>query len=138
MKRQSMILQEKGKIIPLKNDAVPFSQLSKFRLNKLMIYEKSSILFINYDDIIYCQANSNYTIIFKTDNTKIITARCLKDISQSINSNAFFRVHASYLVNIKYVTGLTKDTNWMMNLNDVTIPIARSRFDSFKSYLNIN
>ena len=95
-------------------------------LKKLAIHEKSRIIMIDYKDILYCKAESNYTIIYLNNNEKIVASKCLKNIIERINSNRFMRVHSSYFVNLSKVESIVKKDNWMIEIGRYFIPISRS------------
>lgn len=121
------------KIMPLRGNA----KSSKFKLQKLSIPEKSCITLIDYEDILYCEADSSYTVIHLQDNSRITTCKCLKSVQQAITSESFFRIHASYCVNLAHLSSINKDGAWYARIGDKNLPIARSRFQELKNYLDL-
>ena len=40
------------------------------------------LIFIDSDKIIYCESDSNYTIVFLSDGEKVIVSKTLKDVEE--------------------------------------------------------
>lgn len=75
-------------------------------LGKLAVEKEGEIDYIYIQDILYMYRDEKVT--------KIITQKCdyeirtsLKDLESRLVSFSFFRIHKSYLVNLKYVSRLT-------------------------------
>jgi len=58
-------------------------------------------------DILYCQADDNYTQIFLKD-TKKLVSKTLKYFEETLAENGFARVHKSYLVNVNAIVEYRK------------------------------
>lgn len=63
---------------------------------------------INISDILYCEADINYTDIHTIKNGKITSSKTLKTFENLLLEHGFYRVHQSYLVNLKHVKKYTK------------------------------
>jgi two-component system LytT family response regulator len=57
--------------------------------------------FIEVDDIVSLQADSNYTIIHKKDMQKLVITKTLKEFEELLDQTQFARIHKSYIVNFK-------------------------------------
>ncbi len=90
------------------------------------------LLFVPTQDIIYCEADSNYTHILLSGGKRILVSKVLKEIDEALSGPDFFRVHSSYLINInrikKFVRG---DGGYILMDNDAQITISRSRKQEF-------
>ena len=77
--------------------------------DKLIIPTREGYEFIEFDDILYCEAAGNRCKV-QTSFRVIHVSRPLKNIEEQLCENQFFRVHQSYLVNvnkvIKYIKGV--------------------------------
>ncbi len=64
---------------------------------------------IQIQDIIRCEAQSNYTDVFLINKIKFTTCRTLKEYEELFAPHNFFRIHNSHLINLhhlqKYVRG---------------------------------
>ncbi len=58
-------------------------------------------------EILYCQADDNYTNIFLKDRKKLVS-KTLKYFEGILSENGFARVHKSYLVNVNAITEYRK------------------------------
>ncbi len=85
-------------------------QLNKFLSNrspgldqKIAIGMADKIVFINFSDIIYCEANSNYTHLYLTDGSKLVSSKSLGEFETQLGGNNFLRIHHHYLINLARV-----------------------------------
>jgi two-component system LytT family response regulator len=91
------------------------------------------------DQIVYCEANNNYTHIFLKDKTKIVACRCLKDMDEQLQDfKSFLRVHHSYLVNLNEVHRYIRGDGGYLVLGDgSTISVSRGRKEALMKFLEI-
>ncbi len=101
-------------------------------VNRIALTTNDGMIFVSTNDIIYCEAESNYTSVMLGNGKKIVVSKVLKDIDEALNGPDFFRVHNSFLINInrikKFVRG---DGGYVIMDNDVSISISRSRRQEF-------
>ena len=62
---------------------------------------------LEINDILYCQADDNYTHIF-LKNSKKLVSKTLKYFEEILAENGFARVHKSYLVNVNAIVEYRK------------------------------
>lgn len=99
-------------------DASPTSQTADYFFIKCESkYEK-----IYFSDILYIQAMQNYVIIHTTKD-KYITLLYLKNVEQYLESQAFLRVHKSYIAAISKIEAI--DNNELL-IQSHRIPISRN------------
>ena len=104
---------------------------------KLAIPNLEGFKMISIDDIVYCEADDNYTHINLKDDTKIIASRTLKEIQRLLDDYPFFiRVHHSFLINLnevlQYVRG---DGGYVMMSNGSHINVSRNKKKNLLRYL---
>ncbi|TGV01807.1 LytR/AlgR family response regulator transcription factor [Flavivirga rizhaonensis] len=63
---------------------------------------------LNVSDILYCEADVNYTYVHTIKSGKITSSKTLKTYENLLLENDFYRVHQSYLVNLEHVKKYTK------------------------------
>ena len=101
-------------------------------VQRIALTTNDGMIFVSTQDILYCEAESNYTSVVLKGAKKILVSKVLKDIDETLSGNDFYRIHNSYLINInhikKYVRG---DGGYVIMENDVTISISRSRRHEF-------
>ena len=105
---------------------------TKPAVQRIALTTNDGMIFVSTQDILYCEAESNYTSVVLNGGKKILVSKVLKDIDETLSGNDFCRIHNSFLINInhikKYVRG---DGGYVIMENDVTISISRSRRQEF-------
>ena len=84
------------------------------------------------EEIVYCEADDNYTHFFLKNKKKIIGCRTLKEVEEQLNDfESFIRVHHSYMVNLnevnKYIRG---EGGYLIMSDGSTVNVSRSRKDA--------
>lgn len=99
---------------------------------KLALPTSDGLIFIKIEDIIYCEASSNYTLIFTNDEKKHLVSRTLKEYEDLLSDHNFFRIHNSFLINLncikKYVRG---EGGYVTMSNDVSLDVSKRKKESF-------
>ena len=105
---------------------------AKPAVQRIALTTNDGMIFVSTQDILYCEAESNYTSVILKGGKKILVSKVLKDIDETLSGSNFYRIHNSYLINLnhikKYVRG---DGGYVIMENDVTISISRSRRHEF-------
>lgn len=84
------------------------------------------------NDILYCEAENTYTNIFLKDGKKILASRPLLDYETLLQDNLFFRVHKSFLINLKHVKEYQKGEGGIVIMsNGAELEVSRRKKDSF-------
>jgi len=58
---------------------------------------------VKMSDVLYCEADDNFTCFYFTDGRKSLICRSLKFYEKALSEFGFCRVHRSYLINLDYV-----------------------------------
>ena len=74
-----------------------------------------------------------YVRMHLNDGTKIVTLFRLKNMESTLPPEMFMRVHRSYIVNLKCVTGYTKGRIFLEN--DDYVPIGENYKEAFIKYI---
>jgi DNA-binding LytR/AlgR family response regulator len=91
-----------------------------------------STLYLPYEQIIYAQSKGRHTLVHCENGTICELLSPLRDIAR--DNPALLRVHASYLVNPRYVTRIAR---FQLTLADgTTIPVPERRYTAIKSLLS--
>jgi two-component system LytT family response regulator len=88
------------------------------------------------DQLIRCEAHSNYTHLFLKNRTRIVACRTLKEMEeQLIDFNYFLRVHHSYIVNLNEVTKYIRgEGGYLIMADGSTVNVSHSRKDALLKY----
>ncbi|MEP7144756.1 MAG: LytTR family DNA-binding domain-containing protein [Ferruginibacter sp.] len=99
---------------------------------RIAISSMEGLLFIATDEIIYLEANSNYTSFFLTGHRKIIATKTLKDFEELLPASVFIRIHHSYIINKNQVEKYIKGEGGQVVMkNGVTLDVARRKKEEF-------
>lgn len=105
---------------------------------KLALPTSDGLVFVKVNEILYCEASSNYTEIIMADNRKYIVSRTLKEYDDMLGEQNFFRIHHSYLINLngikKYVRG---DGGYVVMSNDKSLQVSKRKKEGFLSRIKI-
>ena len=103
---------------------------------KLALPTSDGLIFVKIEDIVYCEASSNYTLIYTNDGKKHVISRTLKEYEDLLADHNFFRIHNSHLINLgsvkKYVRG---DGGYVIMNNDVSLDVSKRKKEAFLSRL---
>jgi two-component system, LytTR family, response regulator len=95
---------------------------------KIALSTSDSIVFLNIKDIVYCESHGNYSNVFTQDGKSHTFTKSLKDLEEMLQENLFFRVHNSYLVNLRKVEKYLRTDGGDVKMSDgKIIPVARSK-----------
>lgn len=102
----------------------------------ISIKSVDKIELLKLDDIVFCEADGKYTEFITSDNSKKLSSRNLGKYVSSLNNN-FFRIHHSYIVNIKYLVNIKKDKGLFCELiNGHILPVSKRRQEEFMKFIN--
>jgi two-component system LytT family response regulator len=105
---------------------------NKSTIPRIALTTNDGMIFVSTQEIIYCEAESNYTAIVLTGGKKIMVSKVLKDIDEALAGPDFFRVHNSFLININHIKKFVRgEGGYVIMDNDANISISRSRRQDF-------
>lgn len=88
-------------------------------------------------DIIYCKADGCYTMIYLTGKQAKLVTRVLKDFEDFLSESGFFRIHNSFLINLRHVKRYVRgEGGYVVLTDDHEIDVSRRRKEEFLSVLN--
>jgi two-component system LytT family response regulator len=103
---------------------------------KITIPLQNGFEVLQVEDILYCQADDNYTNIFLKDKKKLVS-KTLKYFEDMLTENGFARVHKSYLVNVNAITEYKKGKGGSVVLeNGKEIMVSPSKKKDLLSYFS--
>lgn len=105
---------------------------------KLALPTLEGLIFIKTNDILYCEASSNYTQIYTADGKKYLVSKTLKDYEDLLSEHNFFRIHNSYLINLnsikKYVKG---EGGYVILNNDISLDVSKRKKEAFLNKIGV-
>lgn len=101
---------------------------------KITLPQRDGFQVLNVTDILYCQADDNYTHIYLV-NKKILVSKTLKYFEEALSDFAFARIHKSYLVNVNEVVKYRKGKGGSVVIsNGKELLVSASRKKEFLAY----
>jgi two-component system, LytTR family, response regulator len=88
------------------------------------------------NDIMFCQADHNYTEVHLTGGRKVTISKALNVVEDLLPESLFFRIHKSYLVNLNYIKLFSREEGFHVILeNGVRLDVAGRRKEEFLKVL---
>lgn len=107
------------------NDFVAIASLDKIEL-------------ILMSEIIFCQANGKYTNFFLLNGKKIMSSRNLGEYGTLLDNNYFFRIHHSYIINLRQISKISKKDGYFCEFsNGIILPVAKRRQEDFNKFIKL-
>ncbi len=85
---------------------------------KIPLPSAEGILFIQDTDIIRCEANGRYTILYLTNKKKLTVTKTLKEMEALLQPGHFFRVHHSHIINLDMIKKYHRGQGGTVELTD--------------------
>lgn len=103
--------------------------------NKLTITYEGGKSIIDFEEILYLKGFDNITTIHLTKNRKITVAKTLKHFEDILEAD-FFRIHKSFIVNLKFVSKILSKEACFLELNEGTqLPVSRRNYKTLNDVL---
>ncbi|WP_448518342.1 LytR/AlgR family response regulator transcription factor [Rhodoflexus sp.] len=105
-----------------------YLQAGNATARRLVLKDMDAIHIVETAEIVYLQAEDNYTNFFLSNGQKMMVAKTLKEYEQLLEKQGFFRCHKSYLFNLAYLKRIEKSDAGAVVLKDGTeLPLAIRR-----------
>jgi two-component system LytT family response regulator len=72
------------------------------------------LYFLNTEEIVRLEASSNYTSIYFTNKTKLVSAKVLKEFAAMLEPFGFVRTHRTHLINRLHINCISPNGNIIM------------------------
>ncbi|MCD4664888.1 MAG: LytTR family DNA-binding domain-containing protein, partial [Bacteroidales bacterium] len=96
--------------------------LQAFQEEKLKFSTRTGSVFINPAEIIYCQADHNYTDLFMTNEKKQTVTISVGRLEQILPQTKFSKINRSVIINKQFLTEINrKDKKCILRVNDEDI-----------------
>lgn len=106
---------------------------------KLIIPTITGYEFVEISNIIRIEADSGYSIIYKTNNSKITIPRNLSEIEEQLSNKTFYRTHKSHLINLRYIESYNRKDGKIVMTDGTVAEVSLRKKDEFndliKAYL---
>ena len=105
-------------------------------VRKISISTADKIHLIDVDDIIRCESDNYYTIIYFKDGTSLMVSKTLKEMDQKLQEYDFVRTHKSHLVNMRCIKNFIKDEMMVVMTDDTKVPVSKRKKEMILEVIN--
>ena len=101
-------------------------------VQKLVVSNVNGFRVLTLDEIVYLRGEVNYTRFFLESGEKIMVSKTLRDYEKILTDFGYFRVHQSYLINLRHVTEYRRGEGGTVVLsNGHEVDVSRRRKKDF-------
>ena len=79
---------------------------------RLMLRHREGVSFIDLQDILLVQREDRATVLYTADGGRYVTGDSLSEMEERLHSDAFFRCHKSYIINLNHIKDITPYGRW--------------------------
>ena len=98
---------------------------------RIAVPSHEGLQFIKVSDIVYLEANVNYTHIYLS-NHKYVVSRTIKDFEELLPPDTFIRIHNSYIINKEYMEKYIRGDGGQVVLSTgATLDVAKRKKSDF-------
>lgn len=124
---------EPATTLPLEKTQSDFGTIQQ---KKIILHTSDGLFVIQIADIIRCNSYGNYSFVYLKDGNKILLAKILKEIEESLKPFGFERVHHSHLINLNHVKSFRHKDGGMVVMSDLSeVPVSLRKKSAFLEQL---
>lgn len=104
---------------------------------KISIPTLNGFEIIDIQNILYCQADDNYTYVYLKDGSNKLISKTLRFLEEKLENNGFLRAHKSYLINLNAIKSYHKGKGGYVEMaNGKSIPVTGAKKAELLNYFN--
>lgn len=88
---------------------------------KIVLPSQGGYQFVRLEDIVRCEADSNYTNFHLTNGRRLLVSKTLKHVEELLGDKDFFRIHQSHLINLRHVRSYLKGRSGQVEMDDGSV-----------------
>ena len=102
-------------------------------ISRITVTEQFGFRMVNVADLMYLQADSNYTILHLSGLDKIVSTRSLGEFEKILDRPDFFRIHKSTIINLNYLIAYSSyEGNFAELVDGTRLSISRRKLNDFR------
>jgi len=102
---------------------------------KVALPTMEGLRFVDFDNIIRCEAENNYTLVYMTHTGKLLISKTLSYFEDILSDFQFFRINRYCLVNLNYVEKFSRGKKNYVHLTDGTeLLLSDGKKEEFMTY----
>lgn len=107
--------------------------------NKIAVPIENGFELVEIADIVYCEADGNYSRIHMKNERELMISKTLKFLDNLLSAHGFYRIHQSALVNINYISRYSRAEGGLVILNGgKEVRVSRANKKDFEQFLKAN
>ncbi len=100
--------------------------------SKIVVHVADGYDIVDINDIMYIEALDSYSKLKLKGNQSYVASKSLKDFEELLTEKGFYRIHKSYLINIRHMIKIIKGISASVIMtNGTSIPISARKKDVF-------
>jgi DNA-binding LytR/AlgR family response regulator len=106
--------------------------------NNVNVYElvtNLGIIYFHSSEILYIKAAEKKCIVYCITEKKYVVNHSIKKLIELLPIPPFYRVHASYILNCRFVEYINSNVILIYNSGKHEVPLSRSRTQKFKEFM---
>lgn len=102
-------------------------------VEKTVVPTKDGLAIVKNTDILYLEADENYTTLYVVGGKKYVSSKGIKAFEEKLDPQMFFRIHKSYIINIAHHLKEFNRTEGNMAIlsNGTQVPVSRRKLQEF-------
>ena len=98
------------------------------RYNKITVHTTKGMLFVPMENILWLEADNNYTTLHLITGAPIVTSRSIGDFEEMLAEYDFYRIHQSVMINLQHLQAYVKGEGGSVVLsNGKELEVSRRR-----------
>jgi two-component system LytT family response regulator len=98
--------------------------------SKIAVPFQNGVVFVELKELVYCEADSNYTKLVLTNGKTYLLSKTLREVQEVLEERSFLRVHRQFLINLDHIKMYHKgDGSYLVMTSDISIPVAKNQKD---------
>lgn len=108
------------------------SDVALKKMRSLTITGQQGFEMVPLSDIIFIEADGNYSIVYLTNLKKIVATKQVGEFDELLAGNGFFRIHKSAIINLSHLKSYDSREGHTAKMTDgLSIPISGRRLGDF-------
>lgn len=109
----------------------------KPEISRIVLKTVNSIYVVSVDNIVYCEADKNYTSFYLKDGARIVVSKTMGEYESLLPERFFLRIHQTYLLNMNYIARFDKAGGGKVVTSTGTeLPVSTRKRDQLMKFLN--
>jgi two-component system LytT family response regulator len=102
-------------------------------LERIALPTVDGYIIVDSREILYCESENNYTRFYVAGGKTFFVSKTLKKVEALLmNNKDFFRIHHSFLINLRYIQSYFKgDGGGIFLTNGKSLPVSRAKKQEF-------